>query len=79
MEESVAEIAAARALARGFVSMMRDREAGRFEGWLEEASEGPPELLSFAEGLRRDKAAVVAALSEAYSNGQTEGQVRGSS
>jgi len=73
--ESVADLAAARALARGFVSMMRDRKAGRLESWLEEARCGPSELRSVAEGLRRDKAAVVAALSEDYSNGQTEGQV----
>jgi transposase len=34
-----------------------------------------PELQSFAAGLRRDKAAVMAALSLPYSNGQVEGQV----
>ncbi len=75
MEESVADITAARALARGFVVMARNREAERLEGWLEEASGGPPELRAFAEGLRRDKVAVAGALSQEYSNGQTEGQV----
>lgn len=69
------DIAAARALAQGFVVMTRNREAERLDGWLEEASGGPPELRAFAEGLRRDKAAVAGALSEDYSNGQTEGQV----
>ncbi len=67
MEESVADIAAARALTRGFTVMMRDLEAERLEGWLEEASGGPPELQSFAEGLRRDQAAVAGALSQDYS------------
>ena len=75
MEGSVAELAAARALAQRFVGMVRDREAGRLDGWLEGARGGPPELRSFAEGLRRDRAAVAAALSEEWSNGQTEGQV----
>ncbi|MDP9351194.1 MAG: transposase, partial [Chloroflexota bacterium] len=75
MEESVADITAARALARGFVVMARNREAERLEGWLEEASGGPPELRAFAEGLRRDKVAVAGALSQEYSNAQTEGQV----
>ncbi len=75
MEESVPEIAVARVLVEGFVGMMRDREGESLDGWLEEASGGPPELRSFAEGLRRDKQAVAAALSQEYSNGQTEGQV----
>jgi transposase len=32
-------------------------------------------LCSFARGFRRDKAAVIAALREPWSNGQTEGQI----
>jgi transposase len=36
---------------------------------------GIPELRSFAAGLLRDWAAVQAALSSPWSNGQTEGQV----
>ena len=34
-----------------------------------------PELRDFAEGLRRDGAAVHAAVALPWSNGQTEGQV----
>lgn len=75
MDESSADVAGARALARGFAGMVRDREVGRLDVWLGEASGGPPELRAFAEGMRRDKEAVAAALSEDYSNGQTEGQV----
>jgi transposase len=75
MEESVADIAAARALTQGFMGMMLDRKAERLDDWLEAASGGAPELRAFAEGLRRDKQAVAAALSQDYSNGQTEGQV----
>lgn len=75
MGESVADIAAAQASAQGFVGMVRGREAERLDGWLEEAIGAPPELRSFAEGLRRDEAAAAAALSKEWSNGQTEGQV----
>ena len=44
--------------------------------WLDRAdASGLPELRSFAAGIRRDRAAVAAALSLAWSNGQTEGQI----
>ena len=44
--------------------------------WLEECEKaGIPELASFAAGLRQEHSAVLAALSSAWSNGQTEGQV----
>jgi transposase len=44
--------------------------------WLERAdASGVPEVRSFAAGLRRDRAAVDAALTLAWSNGQTEGQI----
>jgi transposase len=75
MGESIPDVAVAQRLARGLVGMARDRERGRLDGWLEEASGGPPELRSFAEGLRRDKEAVAAAPSGDWGNGQTEGQV----
>ena len=44
--------------------------------WLERAdASSVPEVRSFAAGLRRDRAAVHAALSSPWSNGQTEGQI----
>ena len=46
------------------------------EAWLEDATtSGLPEFHSFATGLRRDQAAIVAAVSLPYSNGQTEGRI----
>ena len=63
-------------LAQDFIRMVRQRQAEKFEGWLLQATASDiPEVASFAAGLERDKAAVVAALSLPYSNGQVEGQV----
>ncbi len=56
--------------------MVCQRCADLFETWLAQVeATGIPELQGFAAGLRRDKAAVTAALSLPYSNGQVEGQV----
>lgn len=63
-------------LAQEFIQMVRERKAKTFDGWLQRATaSGIDELQSFVAGLERDKAAVVAALSLPYSNGQVEGQV----
>jgi transposase len=62
--------------AADFGTMVRTRDHLALAGWLERAeSSGQPEIRSFAAGLRRDQPAVEAALSSAWSNGQTEGQV----
>jgi len=48
----------------------------RFAPWLEQAEASQfAELRDFAAGLRRDARAVEAALTQPWSNGQTEGQV----
>lgn len=63
-------------LAQDFIHMVRERQAEGFETWLLRATaSGIAEIQSFAAGLERDKAAVVAALSLPFSNGQVEGQV----
>jgi len=63
-------------LAQEFIQMVRERQAEPFDGWLQRASaSGIAELQSFVVGVERDKAAVVAALSSPYNNGQVEGQV----
>jgi len=53
--------------------MVRNSGADHFEARLSKA-EGNI-LSAFARGLRKDQAAVSAALSEPWSNGQTEGQI----
>jgi len=63
-------------LTRDFVAMVRGRQSDRLDAWLGTAStSGITELQGLAAGLERDKSAVAAALSERWSNGQTEGQV----
>ena len=47
-----------------------------FDAWVAKAeAAGCDELKRFAEGVRRDEAAVRAAVTGAWSNGQVEGQV----
>jgi transposase len=63
-------------LAQEFAVMVRERQPERLESWLERAeASGQSALRSFAGGIRRDYAAVEAALRLPYSNGPVEGQV----
>ena len=56
--------------------MARERTGQGFDAWLARATtSGITELDRFARGLTDDRAAVEAALSLEWSNGQTEGQV----
>jgi transposase len=56
--------------------MVRERTPEMLDGWLKEASKSePPELRNFAVSLRRDEAAVRAAVSMPWSSGQVEGQI----
>ncbi len=66
----------ARALAREFDRLIRARDAAALELWLARAeASGLREFAGFVVGLRRDLAAVTAALTEEWSSGQVEGQV----
>jgi len=68
--------AEARALAREFDRLMRARDAAALDPWLARAAASElREFAEFAGGLRRDDAAVAAALTEEWSSGQVEGQV----
>jgi transposase len=71
------EVARAVELSRRFLGLFRERQGSRAcETWLADAvASGIPELRRFAIKLRQDEAAVQAACTEPYSNGQTEGQV----
>ena len=63
-------------LAAEFVRLVRTRDVGALEAWLMRAQESKlAEFRDFAAGLRRDHAAVTAALQLPWSNGQTEGQI----
>lgn len=66
----------ARQLAQDFQRTVCERQLQAFEAWLESCETADiPELTNFAAGLRQDYAAVHAALTLPWSNGQTEGQV----
>jgi hypothetical protein len=59
-----------------FVAMVRGRQPDRLDDWLRAASaSGVAEFQRLATGLEGDQAAVAAALTARWSNGQTEGQV----
>jgi transposase len=63
-------------LAQDFVTMITKPQADAFEPWLQRAQQsGIASLQGFAKGLRRDYAAVKAALTLPWSQGQVEGQV----
>jgi transposase len=63
-------------LVADFETLVRRRDRPGLIAWLERAdASSVPEIRSFATGLRRDRAAVDAALRSPWSNGQTEGQI----
>lgn len=70
------EIQAAQVLAVDFGQLVRQRQRDGLDPWLARAEEsGVPEFQEFARVMRRDQAAVEAALTYEWSNGQTEGQI----
>ena len=63
-------------LGQDFVQMVKQRQARRLDGWLARASQrSSVELRGFASGIKRDYAAVKAALSLPWNQGQVEGQI----
>ena len=64
-------VTVARDLMDRFHRMIQARKVGDLEGWIADASQGL--MASFANGIIQDKDAVAAALTEPWSNGQTEG------
>jgi len=53
--------------------MIRKKSHADLEPWLKRASASL--VASFANGVTKDRAAVSAAITSAWSNGQTEGQI----
>ena len=73
IEPVVAEV---RSLAREFLGLMHRRRPREFDRWLQRLSRcSAPEMRSFARSLQHDLAAVRAAFTLPWSNGQTEGHV----
>jgi transposase len=63
-------------LVQAFLTMVRKLQGERLDTWIEAVQASQiPEFSRFVNGILQDKDAVVAGLTEVYSNGQTEGQV----
>ena len=73
IETGVPALALARDLMERFHCMLRTRDVGALPGWLAETSTSL--VASFGKGIAADLSAVTAALTEPWSNGQTEGQI----
>ncbi len=59
-----------------FLQMVRQFQGERLDIWLTKVTASQiPELQRFANGLERDKAAVLMGLTRSHNNGQVEGQV----
>ena len=73
IEAGVPALMEARRVVAAFQSMISTKSAAAFEAWIEEARASL--VASFANGVVKDKAAILAAISSPWSNGQTEGQI----
>jgi transposase len=73
IEGGVTMLVEARGIVADFQAMVRAKSLADFDPWLERARSSL--VASFANGVAKDKAAVCAAISSAWSNGQTEGQI----
>lgn len=70
------QIAQAQDLLLQFRTLLHDHDSPDFDQWLERSEQSAiSEVVGFSQGLRRDDAAVKAACSSPWSQGQTEGQV----
>lgn len=66
----------AQQLGNAFIALVREHRAQDLDAWVTAVlGSALVELLGFVSGLLSDKAAVMAALSLPWSNGQTEGQI----
>ncbi|BDA83955.1 transposase [Aureimonas sp. SA4125] len=73
IEKGAPALAEARALIDRFQSIVRRKAEADLDPWLRDAE--PRLITSFVRGIRKDLAAVRAAITEPWSSGQTEGHV----
>jgi len=70
------ELASALVLADEFTALIRKQSQGTLSDWLARSEASAcPEIRRFAEGIRREETAVLAAVTERWSNGPVEGHV----
>jgi len=76
MEQASPPFGVLKQLAHTFTNMIRSQQAEHLDSWLEQVSASDlPELVSLASGIKRDYAAVEAALRLPYSSGPVEGHI----
>jgi transposase len=73
IERDVPVLVSARDLVERFHRMARDRDPAALPAWIGDAAGSV--LASFGKGIVADRAAVAAAMTQPWSNGQTEGQI----
>jgi transposase len=70
------ELATALDLADEFADLIRKRSSKTLGDWLVKGeASSSPEIRRFAEGIRRDESAVLAAVTQRWSNGPVEGHI----
>jgi transposase len=72
MERAVPVLVSARDLVERFHAMVRDRDPDALPAWIADVAGSV--LASFGKGVVADRAAVAAAMSQPWSNGQTRGR-----
>ena len=76
LNECCPEIPILYALTQGFAEVFRNQKEQALQNWLIDARRtGLPEISRFCDGLVRDGAAVIAAVTLPWSNGQVESQI----
>jgi len=73
IESGVPLLVEAREMIAAFQAMIRKKSLADLQPWLERARTSL--AASFANGVMKDQAAVAAAITSGWSNGQTEGQI----
>lgn len=73
IENGVPLLVEAREMIGAFQAMIRKKALAELQPWLERARTSL--VASFANGVMKDQAAVAAAITSGWSNGQTEGQI----
>ena len=73
IEEEVPTLVTARDLVERFHGMVRERDPTGLSAWITDTADSV--LASFGKGIVTDCSAVIAAMSQPWSNGQTEGQI----
>jgi transposase len=73
IERGVPVLVSARDLVERFHRIVRDRDPTALNTWITDTAGSV--LASFGKGIIADRAAVAAAMTQPWSNGQTEGQI----